>query len=130
MEPEPWKILVVDDVEGLRRLVTIVLDQNEAYDVVGEAASGEEALELTDRTDPDVVLLDLSMPGMDGFETLECLRDEHDGVHVIVLSGHETRDVAKRAAEQGALAFIEKGENPQDLVEELDDALEGASRRS
>lgn len=130
MDPGPWKVLVVDDVEGLRRLVTIVLNQRDAYDVVAEAASGEEAIEQVEKAGPDVVLLDLSMPGIDGFETLAHIHERDPDAHVIVLSGHEKQDMAQRAVEQGALAFIEKGEDPTELVAKLDEVLEDAPRRS
>ncbi len=115
---------MVDDVEGLRRLVTLVLEKHDGYAVVGEAGDGEAALELVGRSDPDVVLLDLSMPGMDGFEALERILQAGEEVDVIVLSGHEDPDTRNRALDLGAAGFIEKGENPHQLVEDLDAILD------
>ncbi len=129
MTAEPWKVLVVDDVEGLRRLVSIVLGQHDAYEVVAEASSGEEAIQKAQETNPDVVLLDLSMPGMDGFETLDHIHEQDENIHVIVLSGHDKEHKAQQAAQAGALAFIEKAEDPQALVEKLDEVLRQAPRR-
>lgn len=125
MSDAPLSTLVVDDVEGLRRLVTMVLENSDRYEVAGEAADGEEALSLVEELHPDVVLLDLSMPGMDGFEVLRRMVEMAPDTKVIVLSGHEEAAMRDKAIEGGAVGYVEKGLTPEDLVADIDALLDG-----
>lgn len=125
MSDAPLSTLVVDDVEGLRRLVTMVLENSDRYEVAGEASDGEEALSLVEELHPDVVLLDLSMPGMDGFEVLRRMVETAPDTKVIVLSGHEEAAMRDKTIEGGAAGYVEKGLTPEDLVSDLDALLDG-----
>lgn len=125
MSDAPLSTLVVDDVEGLRRLVTMVLENSDRYEVAGEASDGEEALSLVEELHPDVVLLDLSMPGMDGFEVLRRMVEIAPDTKVIVLSGHEEAAMRDKTIEGGAAGYVEKGLTPEDLVSDLDALLDG-----
>jgi len=99
-------ILVVDDEKDIRTALTGILE-DEGYQVI-TAASGLEALELTREDLPDLVMLDIWMPGMDGLETLEKLKAFFPLITVIMISGHGTIETAVRATKLGAFDFIEK----------------------
>ena len=99
-------ILIVDDEAGIRQSLKGVLE-DEGYKVA-TAESGESCLETLRRRSFDVVLLDIWLPGMDGLETLEKIREAEDGPEIIIISGHGTIETAVRATKLGAYDFIEK----------------------
>lgn len=123
MSPDPSRppveTLLVDDVERLRRMVADELGASPAFDVVGEAANGEEAIQQAKALEPDLVLLDLSMPRMDGLEALTEIRRQVPGTAVVVLSGFTSERMAAVARDHGALAYIKKGIEPDQLVARL-----------
>src|SRR5437867_12880548 len=100
------RVLVVDDESSIRSSLRMIL-QHAGYQVL-EAASGQEGLDRIASDDPDVVILDIKMPGMDGLEVLEKLHQQSHGVPVIVVSGHGDIDTAVRATKLGAFNFMEK----------------------
>lgn len=120
--------MVVDDSEDNRELFATVL--RDAGFVVTTAADGIEALEIAAREKPDVILMDLAMPRLDGFDTIERLRLEEHGraAAIIVVSAFNDRLSKTRALELGADAFLPKPCTPQDLVDEVEEAF--ASRLS
>src|SRR5262245_10472663 len=100
------RILVVDDEAGIRDSLKMTLEY-EGYEFLG-AATGQEGLALVERESPDLVLLDVKMPGMDGLEVLDRIRVLNDALPVIVVSGHGTISTAVEATKKGAFDFIEK----------------------
>src|SRR3954462_1795665 len=100
------RILVIDDEAPIRDSLKMTLEY-EGYEFIG-AATGQEGLALAEREAPDLVLLDVKMPGMDGIEVLERLRNMNEAVPVIVVSGHGTIQTAVEATKKGAFDFIEK----------------------
>jgi DNA-binding NarL/FixJ family response regulator len=102
------RVVLVDDVPELRLLVRVTLEEDPAIEVVGEAANGREGVEVVERTDPDLVLLDLSMPDMDGLEAIPLMRRHAPNARVVVLSGHEAGRVSLEALDQGASRYINK----------------------
>lgn len=111
---------IVDDVEGFRRLIRTILEASDRYEVIGEAGDGEAAVALVEEHEPDLLLLDLSMPGVAGFEALDRIKEAAPDLHVVVLSGHETDRIASEALEHGATGYLEKGMDPEELIEDLD----------
>ncbi|MFN7981040.1 MAG: sigma-54 dependent transcriptional regulator [Vicinamibacterales bacterium] len=103
--PKP-RILVIDDDSAIRSSLRMTLEY-EGYECV-LAATGQEGLSLLEREAPDLVLLDVKMPGMDGIEVLERIRAGNESVPVIVVSGHGTISTAVEATKKGAFDFIEK----------------------
>src|SRR5437588_10968704 len=101
-----FRVLVIDDESAIRDSLKMTLEY-EGYEVLG-AATGQEGLSLAEREAPDLVLLDVKMPGMDGIEVLERLRSMNESVPVIVVSGHGTISTAVEATKKGAFDFIEK----------------------
>lgn len=115
----PIRVLLVDDSEDLRLVVRQALARNGGFDVVGEASDGASAVEAARATQPDIVLLDLAMPGVDGFAALPLLRAEVPAAKVVVLSGLPPAGAEQRARSAGAVGFLEKGIPPRRLVDEL-----------
>jgi DNA-binding NarL/FixJ family response regulator len=94
-------------------------------EIVGEATSGQEVLPLVGRTSPDVALLDLRMPGMDGLRCLELLRERHPSVKTIIFSGSDDPAAVDAAFARGAVAFIQKTIDPADLPSVVRQAVAG-----
>ncbi|HEY2904311.1 MAG TPA: sigma-54 dependent transcriptional regulator [Vicinamibacterales bacterium] len=101
-----FRVLVIDDESAIRDSLKMTLEY-EGYDVIG-AATGQEGLAQAEREAPDLVLLDVKMPGMDGIEVLDRLRAMNESVPVIVVSGHGSISTAVEATKKGAFDFIEK----------------------
>lgn len=118
----PISVLICDDVASLRLVLTVVCSLEDGIEVVGEAADGHAALALAESLRPNVLLLDLSMPGLDGFDVLERLSAVAPDTRVVVLSGL-SRDVAEaRALELGAAGYVEKGAPPEQILAAVRDA--------
>ena len=120
------QVLVVDDHQLVLEAVRAVLDDDGEVEIVGEALSGPEALAILEREQPDVVLLDLRMPGMTGLECLDEIRERFPAVRVVFLSGSEDDELALQALERGASAFVSKNVEPRDLSAVLRQVVEGS----
>ena len=114
-----YRVLLADDVAALRRLVRIVLEGDGRFQVVGEAADGLEAQRMAGETQPDLVLLDLSMPRADGLEALPGIRRAAPRARVVLFSGFTADRMAIPGRALGADAYIEKGATPEELVRGL-----------
>lgn len=123
------RVAIADDVSALRRLVRLVLEGDGHFDVVGEAGNGEEAIEVVRQTRPDLLLLDLSMPRLDGLETLPQIRSNVPETKVIVFSGFTSDRMADSAKNLGAVKYVEKGATPEELVKSIMDVFGGADGR-
>ena len=117
---------MVDDHQLVLEAVRAVLDDDGGIEIVGEALSGAEALGMLEREQPDVVLLDLRMPGMTGLECLDEIRERFPAVRVVFLSGSEDDELALEALERGASAFVSKNVEPRDLSAVLRQVVEGS----
>jgi DNA-binding NarL/FixJ family response regulator len=105
------RVLIVDDQEPFRKAAREVVDMTEGFDVVGEAATGEESVDLVAELSPDLVLMDFNLPGIDGLEaTRRILQAQPGNVVVLLLSTYETSELGDRARIAGAAAFIPKSE--------------------
>lgn len=119
------RVFIADDVEPLRVLWAEILEEHGDVEVVGDAADGEAAIEGVKATRPDVLLLDLSMPRVDGLEVIRVLRKEVPETSIVIASGFSSARMAALVVELGASGYFEKG-NP---VEQLCDAVLVACRR-
>ena len=106
------RVLVVDDDASVRGLLRELLEGEGGFDVVGEADDGREAVALARHLDPDLVLLDLAMPGMGGLEAMPLIMAVAPGARVVVLSGLDAADVEDAAARRGAAAYFAKTGDP------------------
>jgi PAS domain S-box-containing protein len=112
-------IVVVDDAVEVRTLVRTRLTLSREFEVVGEGASGLEAIELAERLQPDVLLLDVSMPGMDGLEALPRVRAVSPSTQVVMYSGFAEEGLSDRCRALGATAFVEKSNSLGTLAADL-----------
>ncbi len=115
------RILVVDDEAAILHSLSGVLE-DEGYEVA-TASSGEQALERMEADDPDLVLLDVWLPGKDGLETLAALRERYADLPVLMMSGHGTIETAVKATKLGAFDFIEKPLNLDKVLLAIENAL-------
>src|SRR5829696_7042259 len=121
------RILVIDDEAAIRDSLKMTLEY-EGYEFIG-AATGQEGLALAEREAPDLVLLDVKMPGMDGIEVLERLRNMNEALPVVVVSGHGTISTAVEATKKGAFDFIEKPFASDRVLVSLRNALDSRQLR-
>lgn len=124
----PARILIIDDEEGIRMSLRGILAEDEGHEVY-EAATAEDGLQLLTREMPDVVFLDIWLPGMDGLTALNRIRETYPSLPVIMISGHGNIETAVSAILQGAHDFIEKPLSLEKVVIATNKALEVANLR-
>jgi DNA-binding NarL/FixJ family response regulator len=107
------RLLIVDDHEVVRKGVRMLFSNTDSFEVCGEAQNGMEAIRMVPELSPDVVILDLSMPGMNGFETAAKIRQIAPSIRIVIFSVHEIPNTALRV---GADAFVSKSSALEDLV--------------
>jgi DNA-binding NarL/FixJ family response regulator len=111
------RILIVDDHTVVRKgLRALLSDEKYGIQVVGEAADGREAIELTRLLQPEVILLDLAMPGMSGLEAIPAIVLEDPKARILILTSHAEDDQVVEAVRSGALGFLRKDSSPDELV--------------
>ena len=120
----PIKVMIVDDHELVREGLRSVLVQEPAVDVVGEAANGEQAVEAATRLRPDVVLMDLQMPGLDGIEALTRIRAKAPEIQVVVLTNFATDQKVRDAVAAGAIGYLLKDVLKAELLQAIRNAHE------
>jgi DNA-binding NarL/FixJ family response regulator len=114
-QSRPISVYLVDDVPELRELIKFGMEEDPGFEVVGEAGDGRTALEGIAETQPTAVLLDLSMPDMNGFEAIPEIRRGNPDAAIIVLPGFSADRMGERAIKRGADAYVEKGTPIQEL---------------
>src|SRR3990170_4384769 len=109
------RVLVVDDNAGFRESLLSLLDAGDLV-VIGEASSGLQALDLVPALEPDVVLMDVRMPEMDGIEATRVLKQRHPGIGVVALSGHEDQEIVREMLVAGASGYVLKDSDGDDIL--------------
>ena len=119
------RVVIADDhrlvLDGIKR----ALESDGGFEIVGETQSGTQVLPLVGKTNPDLVLLDVRMPHMDGLACLDQIRARHPAVKVVMLSASSNPELVEAALRRGASAYVIKTVNPDDLPATLRQALEG-----
>lgn len=121
------RVLLADDHTLVRSGIRRIFEAQPGFEVVGEAADGTEALALVRETQPDVIVLDLNMPGTGGLDVLPALTAARPSLKVVVLTMHAGREYVARAMTGGAHAYLLKDSAVQDLVAAVDAVLDGRS---
>jgi DNA-binding NarL/FixJ family response regulator len=119
---KPYRVLVVDDHAVVRRGVRSLLGSQPGIEVCGEASTGVEALEHVKRGKPDLVILDLTMPDMNGLETARAVKDASPETEVIVLTMHFSDELAREVLRTGAIGYVLKSDADAELLAAVDHA--------
>ncbi len=119
MTPKPVKVLLVEDHFLARVALRSVLNGRFEVSIAAEAESGEQALELYDEVLPDVTLMDLRLPGINGFETIAALRKRHRDARIVVLTNYEGSEDVFRALRMGAMAYLTKDASGDQVLDAI-----------
>jgi len=125
-KPKPLRVLIADDHRLFTEALQAILASDERIEVVGQASDGSEAVALARTLDPDVVLMDVSMPVLDGFEATREIRATSDDTHVLMLTGSNSQADVDRSREVGASGYVTKDRIASELVAAI---VEVARRR-
>jgi DNA-binding NarL/FixJ family response regulator len=119
------RIVVADDHELVRRGIRDLLQIQRGWNVVGEAANGREAVDKVRRLKPDIAILDITMPDMDGLEATRQIREAADVTQVLILSMHESDQMVRRVLEAGARGYVLKSDMAMHLIKAVKDVSHG-----
>ena len=122
---EPIRVLLVDDHAVVRSGLSAFLLAFDDLELVGEAGSGEEAVQSCDRLRPDVVLMDLVMPGMDGAQATHAIREKCPAIQVIALTSFKEKELVEGAMEAGAIGYLLKNVSADELAKAIREAHAG-----
>ena len=123
--PSMARLLVVDDQTFMRVAINAILARDSSLEVVGEAQDGQEAIQLCRELRPDLVLMDVSMPGMDGIEATRRLKAEFPETSVLILTAHADHRLLMDAVKAGAAGYVLKGEHPDHVIDAVRAVLNG-----
>ncbi|HYT11894.1 MAG TPA: response regulator transcription factor [Candidatus Nitrosopolaris sp.] len=115
----PVQVLICDDQEAYRSAAREVVDAAHGFEVVGQVETGEESVAAADRLHPDLVLMDVHLPGIDGLEASRRIKAADPKVAVLLLSTYDPEEFSSRIAASGAIAFIPKGSFGPDVLAEI-----------
>ncbi|HKB52967.1 MAG TPA: response regulator transcription factor [Ramlibacter sp.] len=125
--PQPVRVILADDHELVRSGIKALLSMVEGVDVVAEASDGTELVTLVDSVHPDLVMTDISMPGMDGISAISEIHRRHPDVKLLVLSMYDTVDFVKRAVASGACGYLMKDAPPFELEQAVRSVMASGS---
>jgi NarL family two-component system response regulator LiaR len=125
MDKQPIRVLIVDDHAMVRKGMIALMAAYDDIQVIGEAANGAKAVELADQLRPDVILMDLSMPIMDGIEAIKQIVSQHPEQRIIVLTSYTGDDKLFPAIKAGALGYLVKDAQPEELIESIHNVYAG-----
>ena len=118
------RILIADDAEKVRKSLRQLLEQHDQWEVCGEAVDGEDTLQKLEELNPDIVVLDVAMPGLDGLEVARRIKKMHRPVAIVLCSMYVDSQLAQSARRTGISGLVSKS-NPRQIVEGIEAALRG-----
>jgi len=118
-DPQEIRILICDDHPVVRAGLASMLNSQPGMEVIGSASSGKEALALLEQVVPDVLIIDLRMPGMSGLETMRAIKRRKDPPRIIVLTSFDTEEDIYRSVEAGAQGYVLKSTPQEGLLEAI-----------
>jgi len=125
--PNKIRLLLVDDHKVVRNGLKIFISLYDDIELVGEAKNGEEAVNLCGETNPDVILMDLMMPVMDGPTATQLIRQQYPTIQIVVLTSFEAEELVQQAMEAGAIGYLYKDVEEEELVNAIRSAKKGKS---
>lgn len=125
MSSKPIRVMVVDEHGMVRKGIVAFLKNNPQLEIVGEAENGREAVDLCERLTPQVILMDLQMPEMDGITATRIIRSQYPQIQIIALTSFQDRDKVQEALAAGAISYLLKNVTGDDLAEAILDAYAG-----
>jgi two-component system, NarL family, nitrate/nitrite response regulator NarL len=117
------RILVADDQELVRRRVCSTLASRPDFEVCGEASNGQEAIDKTKELHPDLVILDITMPVMNGLDAARIIHESFPATHILIFSVHRSKHLLQQAQKIGVQGYVTKGEPLQNLLAAADAVL-------
>ncbi len=127
MSTQPVRVLIVDDHTIVRKGISALLSHAGDIEVVGEASNGQEAIDQALLLQPDLVLMDLVMPGIDGIEAIRCIAAHCPTIRILVLTSFSTDDKVFPAIKAGALGYLLKDSRPEELLQSIRQVAHGES---
>jgi CheY-like chemotaxis protein len=119
------RILIADDIPTILQLVKNILNAHPGFEVVGEARDGQHAVALAEALKPDVIVLNVTMPRMSGFEAARRIRSRLPDCAIVILSSHKDEQFIAEARKAGAKGYIEKSDADEQLVRAIESAVKG-----
>ena len=121
----PIKVMIVDDHNLVREGLKAVFSQGDEIEAIGEAGSGEEAIEMVDKVKPDVILMDISMPGINGIQATKLIRDKNPDAKIVILTMLDQEGYVYEAIKAGATGYMLKSTSSDELVKAIQTVNEG-----
>ncbi len=119
------RVLLIDDHAPIRQFLRTTLEQNPEFDIVGEASNGLDAIEKFQNLDPDLILLDIGLPAMNGIEVTRRIRSLSPEAKILIVSQNRSRDIAKEALRSGASGYVVKSDAAMELLPAVKSVLQG-----
>ncbi|MEC0899769.1 MULTISPECIES: response regulator [Bacillus] len=120
-----YNVLIVDDHFVVREGLKLIIETSDSFQIIGEAANGEEALSFIEKKKPDVILMDLNMPKMSGLETIEDLNKKQNHTPIIILTTYNEDELMLKGIELGAKGYLLKDTDRENLFRTLEAAIRG-----
>ncbi|MBJ8106727.1 MULTISPECIES: response regulator [Bacillus cereus group] len=120
-----YNVLIVDDHFVVREGLKLIIETSDSFQIIGEAANGEEALSFIEKKEPDVILMDLNMPKMSGLETIEALNKKQNYTPIIILTTYNEDELMLKGIELGAKGYLLKDTDRENLFRTLEAAIRG-----
>ncbi|MGH0430662.1 response regulator [Bacillus hominis] len=120
-----YNVLIVDDHFVVREGLKLIIETSNSFQIIGEAANGEEALSFIEKKKPDVILMDLNMPKMSGLETIEALNKKQNHTPIIILTTYNEDELMLKGIELGAKGYLLKDTDRENLFRTLEAAIRG-----